>query len=135
MCVNRPVSYKYIPESVKLIFYLKPAHKMQVIYIENIIGKQQFNVFIKNLFPKAVSNVVHTLAESLLGWNAPRNSKGSLIKLLVIINFLHSLIIRFAHAEHADVCKDDISILNLVLGTILSHIHVVKFFGEIVFAK
>jgi len=28
-----------IPESVKLIFYLKPAQKMQVIYIENIIGK------------------------------------------------------------------------------------------------
>ena len=28
-----------------------------------------------------------------------------------------------------------ISILNLVLGTVLSHIHVVKFFGEIAFAK
>ena len=28
-----------------------------------------------------------------------------------------------------------ISILNLVLGTVLSHIHMVKFFGEIAFAK
>ena len=28
-----------------------------------------------------------------------------------------------------------ISILNLVLGAVLSHIHVVKFFGEIAFAK
>ena len=27
-----------------------------------------------------------------------------------------------------------ISILNLVLGSVLSHIHVVKFFGEIAFA-
>ena len=44
---------------------------------------------------------------------------------------MHCLIIRFAHAEHANVCKDNISILNLVLGTVLSHIHVVKLFGEI----
>ena len=31
--------------------------------------------------------------------------------------------------------QDDISIINLVLGVVLSHIHVVKFFGEIAFAK
>lgn len=63
------------------------------------------------------------------------NSKGSLIKLLVLIHFMHSLIIRLAHVDHADVYKDNISLLNLVLETILCHIHVVKFFGEIAFAK
>ena len=57
------------------------------------------------------------------------------VKVLVIVHFMDSFKVRFAHAKHSKVSEYNITILNLMLRPVGCHIHAVEFFDEIAFSK
>ena len=48
---------------------------------------------------------------------------------------MDSFKVRFAHAKHSKISEYNITVLNLMLGSIGCHIHAVEFFDEIAFSE
>ena len=96
---------------------------------------QKVDIFLEDGRPKAVADVVHPLAESFLGRDAPGNAKGKAVELLVVIHLVHRFEAWLAHAEHSEIGEDDIAILYLVLRTVRRDIHTVQLFDEVALSK
>ncbi len=57
------------------------------------------------------------------------------LRIRVVIHFVDSIKRRLAHALHPNVCKHDITVLNLVLGMVTVNFHTAAPFDKITFAK
>ena len=99
------------------------------------ICKEHLNILLKNSLAKGITDVIHTLTQRLFRRNAPGDAKSGFVKVLIIVHFMDSFKIRFAHAKHSKVSEYNITILNLMLRPVGCHIHAVEFFDEIAFSK
>lgn len=71
----------------------------------------------------------------MFGRNAPSDAKSGFVKVLVIVHFMDSFKVRFAHAKHSKISEYNITVLNLMLRPVGCHIHAIEFFDEVTFSN
>lgn len=92
-------------------------------------------VFVQDLPADGTADQVEALAQGLRRGDGVADAKDRLIKIRVVIHFMHGIKRRLAHALHADICQHDITVLYLVLGMAAVDLHVVAVFDEIALAE